>query len=165
MSGRFGRRAAAGLAASIVACSQPREQHAAASERDPVIGTWTLNVAKSNFGGGLPVRSQTVTFDSTAQGFRVTSETVALDGSVSRSSYTARYDGKRYPIAGSPNADSVAFARLDARTVERFDTRGNTFVGSVTRVVSADGKTMTVMNKPVGTQGRTVGGILVYERQ
>jgi hypothetical protein len=121
---------------------------------------------KSSFGGGIPpFTSQTVTFDSGPGGVTVTSETVNRDGSVHRSSYTANYDGKRYPISGAPNADSVSFARLDARTVERFDTKGNTFVGSVTRIVSPDGKTLSVMSKPVGTSGRTVASILVYDRK
>ncbi|MGH7710704.1 MAG: hypothetical protein ACREOG_05440 [Gemmatimonadaceae bacterium] len=133
---------------------------------DPVIGTWELNVAKSTFPSPQAPTSQTVTFEPAANGgFTVTSETLSRDGSVARSTYTAKYDGKRYPISGSPNADSVSFARLDVRTVERFDTRGSAFVGSVTRIVSPDGKTLTVMNKPVNPQGRTVSSVLVYERR
>ena len=151
------------LVSFVAACGDA--QPALSVESDPVIGTWALNIAKSTFDAPTLLKSQTVTFDSTADGIRVSSETIALNGNVNRSSYTARYDGKRYPISGSPNADSVSFARLDARTVERFDTKGNTFVGSVTRVLSQDGKTLTVMNKPVGPQGRMVGSMLVYDRR
>ncbi len=152
--------------AGIAAFAWAEERPAQSAEPDPVLGTWVLNMAKSRFVGGIPAfTSQTVTFDSVAAGFRVTTETVTRDGSVLRSEYTANYDGKRYPISGSPNADSVSFARLDARTVERFDTKGNTFVASVTRVVSPDGKVLSVMSKPVSGQGRTVGNILVYDRK
>lgn len=155
-------RIASGI--SCVACGD--ERPAPRAEPDPVLGTWELNMAKSRFAGGIPpFTGQTVTFDSVAAGFRVTTETMTRDGTVLRSEYTANYDGKRYPISGSPNADSVSFARLDARTVERFDTKGNTFVASVTRIVSPDGKALTVMSKPVGAQGRTVGNILVYDRK
>jgi len=152
------------LAAAIAACAGGESKQT--SEPDPVLGTWVLNIPKSRFGDGIPdISSQQVTFDSGFGGITATTETVTRKGTVLRSSYTARYDGKRYPLSGSPNADSVSFARLDARTVERFDTKGATFVGSVTRVVSADGKTLTVMSKPVGASGRTVGDILVYDRK
>jgi hypothetical protein len=156
-------RACLALTLTINACGDT--ESARVVESDPVLGTWLLNVPKSTFVVGRPPKSQTVTFDSAATGIRVTSETVNADGSVSHSTYTAAYDGKRYPISGTPSADSVSFARLDQRTVERFDTRGSTFVGSVTRIVSPDGKTLTVMSKPIGAQGRTVGNILVYDRK
>ncbi|MGQ0641753.1 MAG: hypothetical protein ACT4P6_13470 [Gemmatimonadaceae bacterium] len=136
------------------------------TENDPVIGTWVLNIAKSSFGGGIPdITSQTVTYAPGPSGITATTETVTRSGAVLQTTYTAAYDGKRYPISGSPNADSISFARLDARTVERFDTKGPTFVGSLTRIVAADGKTLTVMSKPVGAGGRTVGSILVYDRK
>jgi hypothetical protein len=152
------------ISTSIVTCAD--NPPAKPAEPDPVLGSWVLNMAKSTFVGGIPpFTAQTVTFDSGSTGLTVTTETTNRDGTVLRSVYTAKYDGKRYPISGAPNVDSVAFARLDARTVERFDTKGNTFVGSVTRVVSPDGKTLSVMSKPIGAQGRTVGSLLVYDRK
>jgi hypothetical protein len=152
------------LASIIAACADSQPERPA-EPADPVIGTWKLNVAKSSFGAPQAPISQVVTFEPTEAGIKVTSETVAPNGDTTRTTYTAKYDGKRYPISGAPNADSVSFARLDARTVERFDTKGSTFVGSVTRIVSADGKTLTVMNKPVAAQGRVPGSVLVYDRQ
>jgi hypothetical protein len=123
-------------------------------------------MAKSRFDTPPAITGQKVTFTPAPEGaFTVTSESYTRAGDTVHSTYTAKYDGKRYPISGSPNADSISFARLDARTVERFDTRGTTFVGSQTRVVSPDGKTLTVMAKPLGPQGRTVGSMLVFDRQ
>jgi hypothetical protein len=125
-----------------------------------------LNIPKSRFDTPPTITGQKVTFAPTPDGgFTVTSESYTRAGDTVRNSYSARYDGKRYPISGSPNVDSISFARLDARTVERFDTKGTTFIGSQTRVVSPDGKTLTVMAKPMGPQGRTVGSILVFDRQ
>jgi hypothetical protein len=152
------------VAGVLAACADSQPERSA-EPADPVIGTWKLNVAKSSFSAPQAPISQTVTFEPTDAGTKVTSATVAPNGDTTRTTYTAKYDGKRYPISGTPNVDSVSFARLDARTVERFDTKGNTFVGSVTRIISADGKTLTVMNKPVAAQGRVPGSVLVYDRQ
>ncbi len=136
-----------------------------AQNYDSVLGTWTLNVARSTFPGGRGPSSQTVTFEQAGRGTAVTSEVVGPDGSVARSSYTAYYDGKRHPIRGSPNADSVSFKRIDAWTVERTDTKAGRFTASVTRVLSRDAKTLTVTTKAFDAQGRAVVGVTVYDRQ
>lgn len=136
-----------------------------AQELDPVLGTWRLNVAKSTFPGGRGPTSQTVKFEKAGRGTAVTSEVVLPDGRVTRSSYTAYYDGKRHPILGTPSADSVSFKRIDARTVERTDTKAGRFTATVTRVLSKDGKVLTVTTKAFDAQGRAVVGITVYDRQ
>lgn len=152
------------IGAAAISCSKAPPPPA--DTTDPVLGTWVLNMAKSSFDTPPSITGQRVTFAAAAEGaFTVTSESYARSGDTVRSAYTAKYDGKRYPIAGSPSADSISFARMDARTVERFDTKGPTFVGSQTRIVSPDGKTLTVMAKPMGPQGRTVGSVLIYDRQ
>lgn len=136
-----------------------------AQQTDPVVGTWKLNVAKSTFPGGRAPASQTVTFTKAARGTAVLSQAVGADGRVVRSSYTAIYDGKRHPIAGSPSADSVAFRRIDAWTVERTDTKAGKFTAQVTRVLSKDGKTLTVTTRAFDGLGRSVVGVTIYERQ
>lgn len=132
---------------------------------DPVLGTWKLNVAKSTFAGGRGPASQIVKFEQAGRGTAVTSVVVGSDGRMARSTYTAIYDGKRHPILGSPSADSVSFKRIDAWTVERTDTKGGRFTASVTRVVSKDGKTLTVTTKAFDAQRRLVMGTTVYDRQ
>lgn len=136
-----------------------------AQELDPVLGTWKLNVAKSIFPGGRAPSSQTVKFEKAGRGTAVTSEVVGPDGRIARSSYTAFYDGKRHPIVGSASADSVSFKRIDAWTVERTDTKAGSFTATVTRVLSRNGKTLTVTTKAFDAQGRAVVGITVYDRQ
>lgn len=132
---------------------------------DPVLGTWKLNVAQSTFPGGRGPSSQTVKFEKAGRGTAVTSEVVGPDGRVLRTTYTAFYDGRRHPILGAASADSVSFKRIDARTVERTDTKAGRFTASVTRVLSKDGKVLTVTTKAFDAQGRAVVGITIYDRQ
>jgi len=48
--------------------------------------------------------------------------------------YTANFDGKDYPLAGVPNADTVSLKRIDTRTTERTDKKDGKVVQTLTRV-------------------------------
>jgi hypothetical protein len=132
---------------------------------NPRIGTWQNNVAKSKYDPGPGPKSQTLTIEAAGEGEKVTSETVAADGSKTTSEYTANYDGKPYPIKGSPTADMVALKRVDSHTTERVDSKGGKTVQTFTRVVSKDGKTMTVTVKGTNAQGKPVHNVIMFERK
>ena len=85
---------------------------------DPVIGTWTLNVAKSKFEPGPAAKSGTVTFMAAGDGVHVVAE-IATPDSTMKTDYTANYDGKDYPIKGMAGADMVSLKRIDAGSSER----------------------------------------------
>ncbi len=129
------------------------------------IGTWKLNVAKSKYSPDPAPKSQSVTFAAAGQGVKVTVEGVAADGSKTAQSYTANYDGKDAPLTGSATTDMVSLKRINATTVERTDKKGGKVVQTLTRVVSADGKTMTITTKGTNAQGKPVNNVAVYEKQ
>ena len=79
--------------------------------------------------------------------------------------YTANVDGKDYPLTGSQNADKVSLKRIDARTMERTNKKGDTVVLIITQVVSQDGKTMTTTAKGTNAQGQAVDNVTVWEKQ
>jgi len=79
--------------------------------------------------------------------------------------YTAAYDGNDYPIKGSPVANTVTLKRIDARTTERFDKKDGHVMLVYRRVVSPDGKTMTVTIEGVNAQGQKVNNVVVFEKQ
>jgi hypothetical protein len=129
------------------------------------IGTWKLNVAKSKYSPGPAPKSQTVTFAAAGQGIKVTTEGVAADGSKTAQSYTANYDGKDVVLTGSATSDHVSLKRINATTVERTDKKAGKVVQTITRVVSADGKTMTITTKGTNAQGQAVHNVGVYDKQ
>ncbi len=139
--------------------------HLSAQGGDPRIGTWKLNVAKSKYSPGPPPQSQTLKVEASGQGEKVTSEVVAPDGTSTTTVYTANFDGKDYPLTGSPIADMVSLKRIDARTTERTDKKGGTVAQTIRRVVSADGKTMNVTVKGKNAQGQEVSNVVVFEKQ
>ena len=84
--------------------------------RDPLVGTWKLNVAKSK---GALFKSGTTKIEAVGAGVKFTVEMVAADGVTSHWSFTANYDGKDNPVTGdSPYGDTVAVTRIDPRTTQ-----------------------------------------------
>jgi hypothetical protein len=137
-----------------------------AQDKDPRIGTWKLNVAKSKYDPGPAPQSQTLTVEASGKGEKVTSEVVASDGKRTTTTYTANFDGKDYPLTGSTlGADKVSLKRIDARTTERTDKKDGKVITTIRRVVSVDGKTMNVTVKGTNAEGKPVNNIVVFEKQ
>jgi hypothetical protein len=132
---------------------------------NPSIGTWKLNVEKSKYSPGPAPQSQTMKIEAAGEGEKPTTEGVNAAGAATMTQYTAQYDGKDYPMTGSQNVDTVALKRIDARTLEHTDKKGDQVVGTLTRVVSEDGKTMTVTLKGTNAQGQAVNNVTVWEKQ
>jgi hypothetical protein len=137
-----------------------------AQDKDPRIGTWKLNVAKSKFDPGPPPQSQTLKVEASGKGEKVTSESVTADGKKVTTTYTANFDGKDYPLTGSAlGADKVSLKRIDARTTERFDKKDGKVIVTIKRVVSTDGKTMTATVKGINAEGKPTNNVAVFEKQ
>jgi hypothetical protein len=131
---------------------------------DPLVGTWILNVARSKFNPGPAPEGITVTYEQTPNGLHVVS-VVTIDGTPTRSEYTAAYDGKDYPIKGVPQVDTVQVRKIDALTSERIDKRAGKRVQSYTRQVYADGLTLVVTQKGTDATGSTVDNMMLFEKK
>jgi hypothetical protein len=138
-----------------------------AQMNDPRIGTWKLNVAQSKYSPGPAPQSLMVKVETAAgQGEKTITDFVNADGTRTTTQYTANFDGKDSPLTGSQfGADMVSLKRIDARTTERTDKKGDKVVQVLTRVVSQDGKTMTVTTKGTNAQGQAVSNVGVFEKQ
>ena len=137
-----------------------------AQTSDPRVGAWKLNVAKSKFSRGPPPQSNTLKVEASGQGEKVTTEGINAEGGRTATQYTANYDGKDYPLTGSQfGADTVSLKRIDTRTTERTDKKGSTVVQTLRRVVSQDGKTMTVTTKGTNAQGQAMNNVAVFDKQ
>ena len=98
----FWRGLIIGLAAILFAAAVPE---AGFAQSDPLIGTWKLNLAKSNYQAGQAPKSMNVVYEAAGAGIKVTVDTVPADGPAIHYSYTANFDGKD---AKGQNIDSVA---------------------------------------------------------
>ena len=99
-----------------------------AQATDPLVGTWELNIAKSKFASGAAPRSSTRTYVQDGDGLKYTARGVDADGKPTSSQYTAYYDGKDYPITGSPDSDTISMKRIDRFTSESVQKKGGKVV-------------------------------------
>ena len=132
---------------------------------DPAAGTWKLNVAKSKFSPGPPPKSGTVTYQEAAGGIKRTGETINADGTKTSFEYSAKFDGADYPIKGSNQYDALSLKRIDDLTAEATLKKAGKVVATGKRVVSKDGKTMTVTISGTDAKGEKSTNTSFYEKQ
>ena len=65
---------------TVAVCGLALLSGSAATAADNWVGTWNLNVTKSKFKPGPALKSQTLKFDSTADGIKLTGDGVDADG-------------------------------------------------------------------------------------
>ena len=132
---------------------------------DPVVGTWTLDVAKSKFSPGPALKSATRVYTESADGVTLDSKNVGADGKEISLHVAYKADGTSYPVTGNADADSVTPRSVSARTWDFTLAKAGKVVGTVHRVVSADGKTLTVKNKGTHNDGVAYDDTLVFTRE
>ena len=128
----------------------------AVTDREPRIGTWKLNLEKSQFAPGTAPQMQVRRLQSRPDGFVIFTQ-VGLDaeGNPTFIQTTYKFDGKPYPeytqtdlvefaaVGTTPNMN--IYRLVDAYTVEidRLDASGKV-TGTSKQSMSRDGRTLTV---------------------
>jgi hypothetical protein len=139
---------------------------AAAQSKDPFVGSWRINVAKSKYSPGPAPKSVTSTYEAAGNGLKVSVKNEPATGAVQQYSYTSNLDGKDVPVTGNnPNADMIAVRRIDANTLELVSKKGGKVTTTQRNVVAADGKTRTVTTTGTDAQGQKVNNVAVFEKQ
>ena len=82
----------------------------AQSVSDSALGSWTLNHAKSTFSGAVPYRRVT-RFEVVGDAIKETTYTMSTNKPSVLVEYTARFDGKDYPISNSDSEHGVTETR------------------------------------------------------
>jgi hypothetical protein len=137
----------------------------AMSGADNSLGTWKRNVDKTKSSAPATVKSLTTVREASDGGVKVTSTGENVDGTAINSSYTAKYDGKEYPVTGAP-WDTISVKQVDASTFTTETKKtGGKFHSKGRTVVSKDGKTMTVTTKGTNAEGKPVTATIVYDKQ
>ena len=132
---------------------------------DPSVGTWKLNIGKSKFNPGPPPQSVTLIYEASGTGVKRSGETIDSTGAKTSWGYTAEYDGKDYTVTGNPNADMISLKKVNDRTVDATLKKGGKVVTHARRVVSADGKTLTLTIKGKNEKGQNVDNVHVYDKE
>jgi hypothetical protein len=146
--------------------------------KDPIIGTWTLNLQKSRYNGAPAPRSGVRRYEVTEDGF-INYISVGVDshGSPTFNQATYKYDGRDYPVYSQANLPlfsatgakpgTQAYRVIDPNTVDltpKDNTGRITFSGVRTRAVSRDGKTLTDIQKGTNALGETVDIVQIFDK-
>ena len=136
-----------------------------AQTADPINGTWVLNLAKSKFDPGPGPKSQTRTYESAGGALKMSAKGVDAEGKETQTNYSGSYDGKDFPITGNPDADTISVKRVDDATAEATLRKAGQVVSTSTRVISKDGKVMTIKSKGTNAKGQKFQNTLVFDKQ
>lgn len=156
------RKIQAVAALAVIFCAAGWAQQAA------MVGTWKMNLTKSQYGSFPLPKSQTRTVVAQGKGVKITFEGVAADGSKISYSYVTLFDGADSPVAGvgQPNGgDTISSKSVDSHTTSSTWKKAGKVVATTTATVSKDGKTTTIENNGVDVNGKPRHVISVYEKQ
>lgn len=132
---------------------------------DPALGTWELDLTKSTFSPGPAVRSQTRTYTQTPDGVHFVLEGISATGAPMHTEYTARADGKDYPLVGAGITNSIALTRVNALRTDGVEKQDGRVVYNVSRIVGPDGQSMTITVNGKNARGDSVANVLVFRKR
>src|SRR5215472_6200306 len=138
-----------------------------AQATDPLVGVWNVDVFKSAYVTGQPPVRRTMTFEAAGDSLHFTQETTNQGFNTSETikvEYTAKVDGKDYPIMNS-GLDTVALKKIDATTYERIGKIKGMQTETASMKLSNRNKTMTITTKGVTDTGNEYSRIEVFNKQ
>lgn len=132
---------------------------------DALVGTWELNVAKSTFTLGTQFKASTRTFEAAGEGLKYSGRNVSVDGRTTGAQWTAYYDGKDHPVTGHAFLTTISMTRTDRFTSESRLKGAGKALETNRRVVSPDGKILTVTTEGTDDKGAAYKMVLVFDRK
>lgn len=153
------------LSAIIVAATICSVAVQAQDHKEPLEGTWLLDVGKSTFMPLPGPKGQMRTYALTDGIEKMTSRGISGEGKPTYVHYQARYDGKDYDIIGSTGGNRISLKRLDRLTTQISQKREGKPAIVATRRVSSDEKTLTVETQGTLPDGRTLNATMVFHRK
>ena len=132
------------------------------SRDDPLLGTWHLNVSQSKYKPGPPPKSQTRTYEKHRFGIRATVITIQANGRSTTVQSVYDYDKEEHPVTGSEEVDAIVVTRVDPYMHEATLSHAGRVIGTFRRVISQDGKQMTVTFRRRSPEADNVE---VYEKE
>ena len=139
---------------------------ALASSNDPFVGKWRLDVRQSRYPVRACPRSMEIEMRPADGGVWYQSDAKYGNGGEIHARYTAKYDGKEVLVSGTRGLLlPVSLKRLSSHVVVATYARGVQVVATSKRVVSPDGKVMTIATTSIDASGKKASTLGVYRRE
>src|SRR5215471_15037102 len=128
------------------------------------VGTWKLDAAKSKYSPGPTPKSQIAVIDAVDGGMKVVSDRVEGDGQKVHFEWTAKFDGKDYPVTGDPSRDAVSVKKIDDYNLEITNKKGGKITTSIKAVYAKDGKTRVETVTGTNAQGQKINNVTEWTK-
>jgi hypothetical protein len=132
------------------------------TSEDPFTGTWHCNLAKSKFSTPAP-QSWTQYITASATDLSVREEISRAGRAPATVSVSAKFDGKDYPVHGSPAAEVIAYTRTVFEIVGTASRQGSVCLRE-TLTLSADHKTLAMSYAVFSGEKELLSGQAIFER-
>jgi hypothetical protein len=133
---------------------------------DPFVGKWVLNPGLSKYPSGTCPRYMVIEVERAGDGIHYRSDTTYANGATAHSEFTADYNSRQSLVIGNRGMLlPVSLKRWNSRMVLASYTRGMQVVATSLRVVSKDGRRMTIRTTSKDRAGADVVTVGVYEKQ
>lgn len=151
-----------------VGCQQGEEVAAVDVEENPWNGTWKINVAKSKAPGGrIPHPSSTNIIEIKGETMHLIADHTDASGKLEHVEYTAKLDGKEYPVKSTPPGPqpyTISLQQINPRIREFVEVIG-TFTIKGRDVLSEDGKSFSRIVDSEDAEGNDTSVVQVFEKQ
>src|SRR4029453_5596823 len=87
------------------------------------------------------------------------------DGQSTHNEWTGKFDGKDYAVTGDPTSDMRSYSKVADRTLKMTVKKDGKVTAKGRIVVSADGKSRTVITSRTDVEGKKIKNIVVYDKQ
>src|SRR6266581_5658687 len=129
---------------------------------DPQMGTWKLNESKSKITPGTLKNTQVV-YSSMFGQVRIKADGIDANGRPSHTEWSGKFDGKDYPVTGSPDSDARSYTKVNDRTLQFTAKKNGKVVATGQSVVSADGKSRTATVSGTTPKGKKFKNVAVFD--
>ena len=149
------------------ACEPAPEQPATNEESaNPFVGTWVLNVAKSEFNPPeSALISDVVVIEAQENGLEFTFDRVDVQGNATHFGAAPKFDGNPYPTIGEGMTEMVTLKKLGDNGFEEVVLQNGVEVQRVQVVLADDGQSSTVTAKTKDEDGNELTSISYYDKQ
>jgi len=136
-----------------------------AAAKDPFVGKWKMNPAKSKYSVGMLPQEQIATITVHGRDMNVKVAAITAEGKKTVVHYSIPYDGGMGKMSETtPAYDGILGRHIGPNEREISRLKGGKVVFTARSVVSDDGKSMATFSKGVSPTGKPVEAHLVYDK-
>ena len=152
----------------VLSCLLVFSFNSEAQNFNPFVGNWVLDITASNYTSGPAPQREIRTYQNRGGGtFVFILDGIAADGSQTHFSASYKYDNLESPLAGlnQEQALTISYNQITNRSVQ-FNVRSQgQITQSATKVVSDNGRVMTITANITNPQGQSFTDVLVFRKQ